>query len=213
MTYALENSVRTYDYKGSYSETSACVCAAGQAQTDSSASLSGVDATDDKQFTLYANLEADGSYSIDVQLGGAVLRGNYHYTSSGCGDPEEKRDNALTDATTFGPVKITGKIDMTKSSGKLEGTVPVSFEQPIPDQLGGFYQGGVAQTRLTVAGDLHYSIDYILQNLTFPLPPPGDAPVSAQLLPAASSATADMASTAAPGIAERHAIRAAIACY
>ena len=142
-----------------------------------------------------------------------MLRGNYHSTSSGCGDPEEKRDNALTDATAFGPVKITGKIDMTKSSGKLEGTVPVSFEQPIPDQLGGFYQGGVAQTKLTVAGDLHYSIDYILQNLTFPLPPPGDAPVSAQLLPAASSATADMASTAAPGIAERHAIRAAIACY
>ncbi len=204
-TVLKENSLRMYDYKGAYDVSTRCICASGNAVTNSSASLTGVSATDDKDLTLVADLKPSGSYTIKLLLGSAVLRGAYHYKATGCGDPEEMRDNELLEGADFGRVTIKGTIDMTKSGGKLEGVVPVTITQAIPDKLGGFYQGGVAQSSLSLKGEVRYSIDYVLQIIRLPnQPAPADEAASTQSEALASS---EASSTTAPWVVEAHTAR------
>jgi hypothetical protein len=166
-----ENGVRTVGYHASGTFVAPCMCATGDETTAVQADLSGINISDGDDFTLPIQLQPDGTYSMDLPLGSVTYRGATHSQISGCGnpgDPPVLEDTPVVGPYSLGKVTVTGQLDLTKTSGTIQGVLNPDIVVSVPYTMGGYYQSGVAQTQLHLTGTVKYIVGYTLNKVTIP---------------------------------------------
>jgi hypothetical protein len=163
-----ENGLRTFRYRGGYALTGPCTCVGGDLTSRGAADLGRTTTADGDDSFVFATVQPSGAFSMDIPLGALFAKGSSHQSASGCNEPDASDDQTLATPYHFGKITVTGQLDLTRSSGTIEGTWSGTQVTELPYRLGGFYKDGAPQTTLSLSGPVQYVFEYTVTRMTVP---------------------------------------------
>jgi hypothetical protein len=159
----LENGHRGVEYRGRLDLTEECLCVEGDERTVSESDWKASIVSDEEPRALQAIMQPDGSYTLTYPIMPAWGKGTYHHLRTGCGEPEDRSDEALAPAPTFQQLVISGKVDPTKTSGVIEGGWTGSLALAVPERLGGLYdRDGVPHEEIMAQASSRFVFSYVI---------------------------------------------------
>jgi hypothetical protein len=191
VAYLLENGWRLLAYQGARQWIEGCLCVAGEERLSWDRQYRASTVTDAEPVVVAVDVQPDGSFTLDLPLGGTHGPSRSRSSDEGCGFPLEYADARGTVSQDLGKVTITGTLDLGQPTGAIEGTFSQQLPLPVPGAEG-FFAGGVASHDIDATVVVDYRLAYTLQVFSLPpgvSPPPGGRAVAAPARPAVPAFT------------------------